>query len=225
MVKRVAVVIWKLEREITAGTLEGWVWNFCTKKSSKQYPVWSINCGRPASCPWLSSEVLICSSLLSDTSHLGEVISYQSPDSSPSQQTDNGAFQFIIRKSKRTMGTVGQLTAWQTAWQPTEHHGKWLSVNFQSNQRDNLQNGEENKNLNICIWSCSRQLCSLMIIVWTGQLETELSNLRGFPGGRSTLISVVVFYPFILTSLKTYIHNVGLETQAKNAADQRLPWF
>lgn len=156
--------------------MEGWVWNLNPKR--RQLAL-SVNCGPGF---WsqlrLRSEVLICLSALSATSHLGEVISYQSPDSAPSQQTDNRAFQFITRKSKRTMGTIGQLTAWQTAWQPLEHHGKWLSANFQSNYRDNLQNGEEDKNLNIGIWASSRQQCALMLIVWPEQLERVIKPER-----------------------------------------------
>lgn len=106
------------------------------------------------------------------------------------------------------MGTTGQLTAWQTAWQPLEHHGKWLSANFQSNQRDNLQNGEENKNLNICIWSSSRTVFTDDNCV--NRAAGKSYQTWEVPRHGSAPISSEVFYPFIQTSLETYLHNLGL---------------
>jgi hypothetical protein len=40
-----------------------------------------------------------------------------------------------------------------------------------------------------------------------------------FPGGRSTLISVVASYLLVLTSLETYIQDMGLMTQCEYATD------
>lgn len=51
-----------------------------------------VNLCAPVQCFY----VLFCLDVLSAASHLGVVISYQSPNSSSSQQTDNSAFQFII---------------------------------------------------------------------------------------------------------------------------------
>lgn len=51
-----------------------------------------VNLCSPARCFY----VLFCFDVLSAASHLGVVISYQSPNSSSSQQMDNSAFQFII---------------------------------------------------------------------------------------------------------------------------------
>lgn len=97
-------------------------------------------------------------------------------------------FNLSYWKSKRTMGTNGQVTAWWTVWQPLRHHGKWLSPDFQSNQGDNLQNDEENKNLNICIRSSG----SISVYLSDNRHEFRwfkmlLSNLRGFSKSSSAL--------------------------------------
>lgn len=159
--------------------------------------------------------------MLSATSHLGEVISYQSPDSSPSQQTDNRAFNLSYGSLKEPWE---RLVSWQLDRQldsPWSIMGNGCQLIFRATREITFRMGRKTKNLNICIWSSSRQQCSLMIIVWTGQLERVIK--REVPGHGSNphlLRGLLPLYSNVIRN--TYIiwgswHRLSMQLPTGNA--------